>query len=350
VQGIRPADTPKYFRMGKVFHAGLDLKSKGMSKYQAIESALSYYDIESEKDDNLREKLSIEREVAARLLNGYFWRWQEMDQQTEVIASEIPFELEIINPVDGSGHPAFVIAGRIDKIIKLPDGRLAVMEHKTTSEDIEPASKYWKKLRIDIQISIYFHAARKLGYNVDTVLYDVIRKPGYAKPKQLTQAQTNELISTSCYHAKFNNDKDYTFIGRYEVVPAPLGTDFILVNGQKAPITHHKKGISIAETIEMYGDRISADMARRYDYYFARREIPRLESDMADTDLCLWQYANMIYDNYQLNRWPCNDDACIGFGTCCYLDICSGYFDLNSGNVPEGFMKVHDVHQELIDE
>lgn len=349
INGIRPAEEAHYFRTGHAFHTGLDLRSRGRSINQAVIGALEQYkNVPKTTDEQVIEKLNIEREVVSRLLNGYFWRWEQMDSEIEVIASELPFELGIIDPYSGLTHPVFVIAGKIDKIIRLPDGRLAVMEHKTTSDDIDPTSNYWRRLRLDIQISIYYLAAKMLGYDVDTVLYDVVRKPSFSKPKQLTQAQTKGLIDTGRYYTKFADDSEPALVGEYAVTSLQQGN--LLVNCDCAAVAQHARGISIAETLQMYGDRISADMGRRYDTYFARREIPRLNDDIRNTQIDLWHYAEMIRENYERNRWPRNDDACVIFGTCPYLDLCTGGFDPDSDSLPEGFIRVDDVHQELIEE
>jgi len=355
ILAIRTQDIPKYFRTGRIFHNALDFRAQGLAVDDSIAQALHDYDqaLLQLKGEEW-EKRIIEREVLARLIAGYFWRWEEMDKEIEVVASELPFELPIYNPVTGKADDVFVIAGKIDKIIKLADGRLAVMEHKTTSDDLAVTSHYWRRLRIDIQISIYYLAARMLGYSVETILYDVVRKPSYSKPKQLTQAQTKELIDKGIYRAKFTGDDELTFIGNYKVKQLnetnggeSEGPAYD-VDGYTIISTQHKKGISLPETIAMYGDRITADIGRRYDYYFARREIPRLEHQIFETQHALSQYAQMIHECDLVDRWPQDDDACVGFGTCPYLDLCAGGFDVYSGVVPEGFMQVEDVHQELL--
>jgi len=352
---IRTEDVPKYFRVGKVFHKALDFRAQGLDIDDSIIRALTDYDegLLQLKGEEWKKRV-VEREVIARLIAGYFWRWQEMDKEIEVVASELPFELPIYNPVTNKADSVFVIAGKIDKIIKLADGRLAVMEHKTTSDDIVVTSDYWRRLRIDIQISVYYLAARMLGYQVETILYDVVRKPSYSKPKQLTQAQTKELIDKGTYRVKFAGDDELTFVGRYKVKQLnetnggeDEGPAFD-VDGYTVVSTKHKKGISLPETVAMYGDRITADIGRRYDFYYARREIPRLDHQVFETQHALSQYAQMIHECDLVDRWPQNDDACVGFGTCGYLNLCAGGFDIYSAVVPEGFVRVEDVHEELL--
>ncbi|MBN1456572.1 MAG: PD-(D/E)XK nuclease family protein [Sedimentisphaerales bacterium] len=339
VLGIRPANQANYFRYGGVFHNALDFRANGRTIEQAIYNALLPYD-----DMMASDEVFIEKSILGSLLKAYFWRWQDMDNSMKIIASELPFNLPLINPHTGQ-EQGFSVAGKIDKIVQLEDGRLAVMEHKTTSDDLDPTSNYWKRLRIDLQISIYTLAAQSLGYPVEAVLYDVVRKP-VTKPKQLTQGQTKHLLETGNYLAKLNGHE--LTIGSYSVdsQKEPLT---VVVGDEFAEVTEGVKAISITETFNMFGDRVFADMCDRYDYFFARREIPRLESDINQTRLSLWQYAQMLTRCEKDNCWPMNDDGCVGFGTCSYFDLCTGGFDPFTDNyIPEGFVVVPDVHQELL--
>ena len=336
--GLRRAKQADYFRFGGVFHEALDLWGKGCSVDEAIASAATVY------DGDLDDETIIERQIVISLLRAYFWRWQEMDSKMEVIASELAFNLPIENPRTGEKH-RFSICGKIDKIVRLPDGRLAVMEHKTASDDLDPAGNYFKRLRLDLQISIYTLAAQMMGYPVETVLYDVARKPT-TKPKQLTQAQTKHLIETGKYLSKLDGHE--LVIGAYDVGYQEDNAT-VLVNYESAEVNKGARGISIAETLDMYGDRVVAEVSSRYDYHFARREIARLESDIQETKLMIWQYATMISSCESRDCWPINDSDCVGFGTCPYFDLCTAGFDpLTEAVVPEGYIIVPDVHQELL--
>lgn len=66
---------------------------------------------------------------------------------------------------------------KFDALVKDSHGRTYVVEVKTTSSDISEGSSYWEKLTLDSQVSDYWLAAEALGYKLDGVLYDVIRKP-----------------------------------------------------------------------------------------------------------------------------------------------------------------------------
>lgn len=288
---IRPDNDAKPLRMGKAFHLGLEAYGNGETPDSAVLTAVKEYDRTAPttfRDAEQETDWLVEREIVARLLTGYFWRWAEMDKQMQVLACETAFEIPLVNPATGRAARIFSFAGKIDKVVKLPDGRLAVMEHKTTGSDLAPESDYWARLRIDSQISGYILGARALGHDVETVLYDVARKPSIRLKQK--------------------------------------------------------------ETVEQYGDRLTADIAARPDWYFARREIARLKSDLEEAQYDLWHTAQLIHECAKEGRHPKNTGACIGFGTCPYFRLCTNGFDVNNPVVPDGFKVVDDVHQELLSE
>jgi hypothetical protein len=90
---------------------------------------------------------------------GYQWRWA--GARLEVVATEQAFRVPLVNPATGKATPTFELAGKIDGIVRLEDGRLAVKESKTCSEDLGADSDYWRRLRIDHQITLYMLAARR---------------------------------------------------------------------------------------------------------------------------------------------------------------------------------------------
>jgi len=345
VVGLRRIVDEKPLRMGKVFHIGLDLRAKGLSSEKAVTEALKFYDtgFDNVAEESLPDWL-LEREIVGRLLSGYFWRWSEPDHQIKILESERFFEMPIVNPDTGRSSRTYRAFGVVDKIGMLPDNRLTNVEHKTTSTDLSPESDYWKRLRIDSQISMYVLAAQYLGYDINTTLYDVTRKPTLAKPITLTQKATAELILSGRYLHKFTKDEKLTVIDTYDVKYDKVS---FAVNAQEAQIVPGKKGFAIIETLEMYGDRLTADIARRPDFYFARREIHRLESDLDDARYELWQTAKILRDCYRHGRWPRNTGACIGYGTCPYFDLCTNGYDPESGLIPEGYEIAKNVHPEL---
>lgn len=317
--GVRKSRQEDYFRLGGAFHLGLDLRAQGKTEADAIAGAVAGYDTLPgwcQSDEQVAEWM-VERETVARLLSGYFWRWSDPGPNVivpaEVIATEQVFDLPVVNPETGKASTLWRVGGKIDKIVKLSDGRLAVMEHKTTGDSIEPGSDYWTRLEIDSQISLYMYAARQMGFNVATVLYDVARKPGI-RPRKITRKDYDEIASG-------------TYCGEpLTVSPSDIHTGEV-------------------ERPAMYGARLTADIAARPDFYYSRREIPRLDVDLDGFAQELWDTAATIREARNHGRHYRNSGACTGFGTCEYLSHC--LVGITRERPPAGFEAINNIHPEL---
>jgi hypothetical protein len=296
-------------RFGSAFHAGLEELKRGNGLASALARVNALYD-DTQCPPWLQPfEFDTERHTALAMLCGYAWRYP-CDPVLEYVAVELAFDLPIINPETGRPTPLFRSAGKIDGIAKLPDGRLAIVEHKTVGDSIEPGADYWRRLLMDAQISRYFLASRDLGYDVTTTIYDVTRKPAI-RPKAVTKAERALHTSKGHYHgAKLT-----------EACPE-------------------------RETPEMFAGRLLDDMQTRPEFYFARNEIPRLEADLDEFKWEQWSIAQQIHQADLHGRFYRNTAACIGFGRCTYFDHCRGLLDTNN-DIPAGFRRADDPHPEL---
>jgi len=193
----------------------------------------------------------------------------------------------------------------IERYARFADNRIKVLETKTTGDDVTPGSDYWLRLRLDQQISLYMLSAQEDGIDVESVVYDVVKKPTI-KP----------------YKATPEESRKYTKEGK------------LYANMRENP-----------ETPAEWRDRLTADIEARPDYYFARREIPRLPSDLDTFRRELWQQAASIRESRNSGRWFRNTGACISPYRCDYLDVCHNEIDVNEP--PSGFVRVVDIHPEL---
>jgi hypothetical protein len=345
--GLRRVSDSQPLRFGHAFHAGLELRATGVLMPQVIEQTLAEYDKHkpAANEDGYEDHL-YDRVKLAVLLNAYDWRWAAMDKEVKPIEVERPFNVPIINPVTGRAMRLFSQAGKRDSIVLLADGRIALWEAKTTSKDIDPLGDYWKRLRIDSQISSYYVAAQLDGVKLNTVIYDVIRKPTIG-PAILTQAQTAALIETGEYNAKVGDT--VTMAGTAQAT-VTNGWVTLVASGERALVIEGKRGFAIRETPTLYSMRLAADIGARPDYYFQRREVPRLESDLEETRHEIWASAKLIHHCKLTGVWPRNDDACIGNyvrGTCPYFEQCTSGYVPTSGIVPDGFRITENIHEEL---
>jgi RecB family exonuclease len=332
-QGLRRDRDATALRIGGIVHKALERLWNDRASDPLGDALKEVYDnyatypLWVTTEESQRE-WEYERETVSALVSGYWERWRK--EMPESVGIEHAFDAPIRNPETGASSRTFRLAGKIDALARLAGGRLAVVEHKTTGEDISAESDYWRRLRIDPQISGYVLGARERGFDVQTVLYDVLRKPSI-RPEQVTMV-----------------DKD-----GFKIVVDAAGERVYLTNksGEKTKPRESgdpEKGYTLCKrpmTPEEWWQKLSADIAARPDFYFQRREIARMDSDMQDYAAELWQTAELVREAKTKERWVRNTSACLSMSRCEFLDIC--HLGLEVSEVPEGFMRVSHVHPEL---
>lgn len=329
LHGIRPDTDAAPLRFGKAWHDGLDRRAKGMPMDANLQMVRGAYELARTGNLDRDTWLAYECETVCVLLSLYDWRWSDFDATKTVEASEEAFQVPIVNPETGRASRTFVFAGKIDRRVVLSDGRKAIEENKTTSDDISMESDYWKRLRVDTQIARYVLAGRSLGHPVDTVLYDVTKKPTM-RPSNvpLTDEEGVKIVLDA------DGARVRTKDGKKWRESGDTAQGYVL---QTRP-----------ETPDEWAARLHAAVSANPEAYFARREIPRTDSELAEARRDLWDHAQILHQCDTENRWPRNSAACIGFGRCQYLDLCSINWTPDDGHVPHGFIKHTDTHQELI--
>jgi CRISPR/Cas system-associated exonuclease Cas4 (RecB family) len=321
--GLRREVDAKALRMGSAGHAALDELQTSGSLDTAILGVQQFY---RDCPDGVEQyDWAIERETVECLITGYHWRWN--DQPLEIVDSEKAFELRLKNPASGRSTPAWDVGGKIDGIVSL-DQRQLVLEHKFVSEDIGQDSDYWRRLQLDSQISLYTWAARESGYSgVSGVLYDAIRKPTI-KPSQIPilDADGLKIVLDEAGERVFSAVKPHK--------PRQAGDakkGWVLQTRPMAP--------------DEWADKLLGDIGERPEWYFARIEIARLDDDIEEMRDEIWEIQHVIKNAQQQDRWykTVSRDTC---GFCSYFGLCGSKWRDN-GDVPDGFVKVDDVHPEL---
>lgn len=268
VDGYRPAQTPDALSFGLFWHELLE----------------QYRSVAVVKPDSPRPPADEHMVAKAMaMFAGYKVRW-ERDSLT-ILATEVPYTVPLVNPATGRQSQIWQHQGRIDAIARDCDGKLCVVEYKTTSEDIGAGAPYWAKLRLDQQVSNYFNGARALGYEVERCLYDVARKPAI-----------RPYVATPEDKRKYTKDgKLYAAQHEYDESP------------------------------DAFFDRCVVEIADNPDRYYARAEVVRLEGESEEAAFDLWQTAKMIRESERAGRWPRNPEACNHWGReCSFFGVCTG--------------------------
>ena len=99
------------------------------------------------------------------------------------------------------------------------------------------------------------------------------------------------------------------------------------------------------ETPEMYESRLAHDCTNeRPEWYFQRRSVPRLDSEILEYAHELWDHGQEILHTRNTKRHVRNSGACMLYGSPCkFLGICSGHDSEDSDN----WTRKTSVHPEL---
>jgi hypothetical protein len=322
IRGLRRDIDSKPLRQGSAFHAGVEVLGNGGSVEEATAAAYGAYGDCPEGLDQY--EWDIEAQTVACLVSAYQWRWE--GHQLEHVAVERSFELPLLNPETGRKTPSFNLAGKIDAIVKMEDGRLLVKETKLFADDIGPDSDLWRRMRMDQQVSLYLLAARRLGFDCAGVLYDVARKPTI-KPNPvpvLDELGVKVVLDQSGNRVRTENKKTWRQTSDTE-------RGYVLQTRQM--------------TVDEWGERLTTDIGERPTYYFHRQEIPRLEKDLEAFGYEVWDVAQEIRSAQKNNRHY----RTVGKQTCpwcSFYNFCSQGIELD-GVAPAGFYYASDKHPEL---
>lgn len=218
---------------------------------------------------------------------GYVARWWDEDRAgLNVLSIEREYEHDLVNP--DTGHPSrtYRFGGRLDAEVSI-GGRLLVMEHKTSSDDIAPGSDYWRQKRIDAQASNYLAATGAEGN-----LYDVVKKP------TIRQLKATPVES-----------RKYTKEGKLYAAQRELD-----------------------ETPEEYEIRWGAQIAEKPDAFYQRGEVVRTADELAEAQRDRWDLGRQVAEGVRLNRFPRNTTACfpLAGSPCPFASVCAGEASLDS--------------------
>jgi len=305
---------------GTAWHAAMEARNNGATYENALRRALSLKG--NEVDDVLAARLS-------GLLAGYYVRYGERGADGLTLNSEVPFDISI------TGTRKFSAAGKIDGLGTAADGVYVLHEYKTTGENITD-DDFWLRTRYNIQLYQYVEAARRFGWNVGRVIYDVTRKPTIRPRERVATLDAN---------------------GLKQVIDAS-GNRVIKRDGTYRQTAVSDKGETVvyhAETMEEYAQRVLDDTLANPEESFQRREVPVLDDGLADfIRMRLTFVKNLLFlralskkcrraeDAYSRNCTSINCKWCEMRWPCLELRECD--------DVPAGFRVKAIKHEELVAE
>ena len=287
IDGYRPAEEAKPLFFGSLIHAGLEAIWKG---------SVPEWPANADPFDVAK---------ARPMLAGYAARWDP--SLYEVLGVEQEFRCPLVNPATGVASRTWELAGKLDAVVREKStGRMLAVEHKTSSEDFQLGSTYMTRLALDTQVSVYFCGAKSLGYDVAGMLYDVLGKPGL-QPKQIALTDADGV----------------------KIVHDDSGARVMTKDGKKWRETGSSADGYILqtrdETAAEFEARVASAIMADPEFYYARGEVVRLEKEMSDAMVDVWDSAKIIHEAETAGRAPRNPDACKQWGRMCsFFPVCSG--------------------------
>jgi len=295
---------------GTAGHAGLE------AWLLAIQSDLPQNEILTSALDTAEESArchgfdDFEVERLRAVLEGYHYRW--IDHPLEVLAVEAQFRAPMRDPETGEVSDVDE-GGKMDGVVRR-DGRLLILEHKFTEQDVSPGTPYWVRLRVDGQISIYLDGAATLGFHAEGCLYDVISKPGIIP-----------LRATPLESRKYTQGKGCKLCGGKTLGVQGAGCAACLGGWVESPRLYANQR-DTDETPTDFGARVRAAIAESPERYYQRAPIVRFAAELEEARRDVWQTAAQIQQSKATGAHPRNDGACSHmYGRPCpFLAACCG--------------------------
>ena len=353
IEGVRPIADTESQRVGTNWHKLQELYREYQGSAEAEQSYNATIEhlnaVYAHVPDGINSlDWEIEYQTLANSFAGYVWYYQNDTIQT--LATEVGFKLPILHPKTGLPlrRDEVIVPGKIDRFVRLADGRVCISDYKSTTKSIDPDSDFWGHLRLDTQLSVYCLSALDLQQageleqyqitkedEIAGAWYDVWHRPQIS-PKMLTQADTAAFIEGKKYF-----EKEFVV----EVKQAEGAAPNVTVDDRPAEVEQGKKGFAIRETPAMFGARLLADIYERPHFYFVRKEVPRTPDDLRKFRrelFGIYQSVKMMRDG---DFWYRNDlqDSMRAHGD--YAQLCYFNVDVSNGQTPPGFRRIFEEQE-----
>lgn len=322
-------------RFGTMFHAGLEYWWMNLLNTDIVDETLS---VMRRHYESCAYQDPFELVRAEELMLGYHCRWFD-DAEHETLGAEIEWQMNLRNPATSGQSRLYQLRGKVDALVQSRNSRrVFIVEHKTSTADISPGSEYWRRLRLDGQISMYYDgiaevARERGGLSPDDptpiagCIYDVSRRPTLI-PYKATAPENRKYTQAKVCKAHKKEGYDSTIDACVDCQPSRLYANLRAAD----------------ETVDEYRERVRNDIAENPENYYQRGVVVRLEEEMAEHRADLWYLAGTMREMVRANVHPRNVDACVQYNRPCdYFDVCTGVASLTD----EIHFKDSDAHPEL---
>jgi len=291
-----PAEEREVLTLGKAVHIGLEGWYLTRNIDHALQAMRDYLERSAYGDDLIP--------LASGMLKGYVEHWRDQDD-FEVLHVELPFRVPLISP-SGIASRIFDLVGRVDMVVRKPDGSLWGVEHKTLGTK---DAQYFRRLETDFQVRAYVWAvSRFLGVEVRGILYNVLRSKLPVEP---------EILKNGSISKRSNIDSTAEV---FEAALARTGSN---------PVDYAE----ILERLRTEGNT-----------FFMRREMEIPPEDLSRWALEMYHITRDLRRSKVVYR---NPTACSLHGGCEYRDLCSGL--LPADEVSTRYRTLVSKHPELSD-
>jgi hypothetical protein len=334
-------DPSPAMRFGTLVHAALEAWYR---YWQANGSPV--LDVASDVIDGYADIDEIDRIRARVIVTAYHARW--CNEPWEILAVEVEFRYFL-----GDAE----IGGKIDALIRdTRDGRVFVVEHKTSTADTKPGALYWDRLSVDTQVSVYIDgAAAGLDYDIAGCIYDVLQRPQHDLKLATPEESRRYTLGKGCAGCGGSaGGKKGVVQGRgfYDVV---FGAEVKRVDCEKCAGTGWKvddngkpqaphldaRQRDTDESLAEFEARLVAEISDRVDEFLARSTIVRLDHELPRMRQELLDTISSIEALEAADLAPPNHDACVrGRSVCAFFEACAGRASFD--DFPRG-----DAHPEL---
>jgi hypothetical protein len=254
------------------------------------------------------------------LITAYHLRWK--DAHWEILAVEVEFRYEL---------GGYLIGGKLDALIRdTTNGRVFVLEHKTTGMDASPGSVYWDRLSIDTQVSIYIDGAAMLGYEVDGCIYDVLQRPRHEQRLATPEPERKYTQGMGCKLCGGGKGKKGSGTVGESGCNVCHGDGWRRdENGQPESPRLYANQREADETLDAFSERVIEEIAAEPDAFLIRGEVVRLEDELPKMrqdliDAIRLERAAALFDLH-----PRNPDACARYGSMCSMfEACASRADI----------------------